>query len=649
VCLECRLHEVTCKPQEPKAGNTTKEKCTPEAHNRLARIEALFQHVCKSAGIDVAADDLAGLEDAAFKIAEQLRLGRRRASTPPPGQGSLRTPENSSASPHQDAFTDDDREAGWSNAPLLDLARETMLVDNAHAAPLPTSDCTPAVKRNLSNHRRQFLRLLPSPGNLWRILGCTAKYWPLWPLHPSQLSPSEGLSISIESVGQSFIYKSIQGDTPGAMAKAVVWYALCVQQLPKDQLSLFQSVPHTALDLVLTCLEQSDAILEVGTNGGDSIRALECLVLQTKCYVNMGRPRRAWMSIRQALNKAMLLGLHQPGTVADPESVNVWATIWRLDRQLSVVLGLPDGISEMHPGLAPPSHDQPLELQIMHRMTMLCGSINRRNQHHGVAAYDVTMQLDEELDSLQQMFPAPWWDVERGDAMPLSVFHTRQLLKLYYYQLRQLVHLPYVSRAVKEKKYEYSRLAVLEAAEGMICAYRDRRLHPDGASVTCFLVDFQAFSSGLVLAIDLMSQSSDGSLEAERKWRAILYLASELRYGSTLLEHAVVVQAAQLLEYLYEAHHGIYDGPETYEAIIPYFGRVHIRKPKPRASLGEHVPGYSADPGVLSGVVELSSNIFSGTHGPDEMSGELDIDWAAILEPSVVYEWNGIFDFGQAS
>lgn len=648
VCAECRLHEVVCRPQEPRTGGSVEAQRPSEANERLGRIEALFRRVCRTAGIDIMSDDLEDFEAAASRLVEQLQADYGPASPPSPGGTSPRMPTDASSSSRQMSFTGEDEIPHPVNAPLLEFVRDSLLVDTqeGHA---PALVSTPAAKNAVSHHRRRIIRLLPSDADLSTILSCTSRYWALWPLHPSQLSPSKGLSISVVSVARSFIHESIQGDQPGTTAKALVWLALCIQQLPKDQLRQLRSVSHTALTLVLAYMEESDALLALDANEGGSFQALECLVLQTKCYVNMGRPRRAWMSLRGALTKAMLLGLHRPVPDDELGSANLWATIWRLDRQLSMVLGLPDAVPELHPSLSEISSDHPLESQIMHRMAVLCGSINSRNQNGKTATYSTTVQLDEELDSLQQMLPTHWWNLRRETAMPLGSFHIVQSLKLNYYQLRQMIHLPYMTRSFTERRYEHSRLSVLEASEGMIRTYGDRRLHPDGAAVICFLIDFLAFSAGLVLATDLISRHADRSTEAEeQKWEVILHLVCELRYASTLLDYPVVARAAQLLEYLHQARHGMYDGPAVYEAAIPYFGKVRIRSPTPRASLRDQTPVSStlSERDAFSGVVELSTNMFGYNQLPCQLSGEFDMDWTEILDADVTYDWNGVFDFG---
>jgi len=61
-------------------------------------------------------------------------------------------------------------------------------------------------------------------------------------------------------------------------------------------------------------------------------------------------------------------------------------------------------------------------------------------------------------------------------------------------------------------------------------------------------------------------------------------------------------QAADVLEHLYAVRHGVYGGPDEYEVVIPYFGRVCIRHPKrlqqlrqePQRQQQEHLSQHQA-------------------------------------------------------
>ncbi|KAI0123181.1 hypothetical protein BJ170DRAFT_587171 [Xylariales sp. AK1849] len=609
-CQECALHGALCMPQEPKASVADPTSPT-ELQARLDRLERIFHDICVTAGY---ADSGPSRTTNALSPEPIARCGSNQHH-------------------HLDH---PDRLVSSQNSPLLRFFIDSMLIadcsSNSTLSPRP-----PRVERLIASHMRRLEVLIPIPSSLTAILQSTQKYWALWPLHPRELSQLVGLSVSVVSVARSFIHESIESNEPGRMAKAMVWLALCLQQLPKECGDKVQPLPSSAAILVFTYLDESDTLLNLDSELGSSISALECLILQSKCYVNMGRPRRAWKCIRRALNAAIFLGLHHTGNAVDTRNKTIWATIWRYDRQLSLILGFPHALPESHPSLTETNSTGPIEARIMHRMSIICGHIIDRNQDHQRLAYSTTVQIDEKMEDIKRMIPVEWWDLNHEEHIPLEVFFGRQTIKLYFYQLKKLLHLPYMIRAFSQRRYEYSRASVLDAAEGMIQCYRNTRRHPDGPIVICFLLDFQAFSAGMILATDLISQRSTWALEIEKqKWEMILGLIADLRRTATLLDYSVAEQGAQLLGYLYEARHGTYGGPETYEATVPYFGRVSIRRPTPRLS--------------KSTTVEVSSNIFNYHQLSDpQLESELDLDWTAVFDENCTYDWNGVFDFQAAS
>jgi hypothetical protein len=638
-CQECISHGSTCRPQGANES-TPQLRSSSEVQDRLGRLEDLFRTLCDAVNPNLELRTNADFEEATGKL---LGLLRRPEFPPSPANMSsvsvrLRgTSEQNMSSHHSDESMHPQ------HAPLIGFVREALMT-NGQSGLEDSPSSYAGTHEFMSAHKTWLKEWVPRPDSLTSVLQHTERYWALWPLHPTELRKSNLLSISVISIAKSFIDESTQSDSPAVVAKVLVWLALCLQQFPREFEGELRNLPSSPSDLVFVYLNQSDKLLSLDSDSGGSIPALECLVLQSKCYINMGRPRRAWSSIRRAFNSAIILGLHQPVQPQDPGHANIWATIWRYDRQLSLVLGFPHALSEPHPSLLDIQTNASLEAKLLHRISIVCGHVIERNQNYQSATYSATMKLDEEMEDVASTIPPGWWTIG-WDNVPLEIFYGRESLKLYLYHVKTLIHLPYMVKAYTHRICEYSRAAVLEASEGMIQSYRDARHHPDGPSVTCFLLDFHAFNAGLVLATDLISQHSFWDPEVEeQKWNIILGLVTELKRTATLLGFEVTAQAAQLLEHLYEARHGTYDGPEIYEATVPYFGKVCIRRPEklpplPRQAMLNYQPLPS---------IELSSNLFNYQSSPQTLpETELSIDWTAILNENVMYDWNGVFDFNE--
>ncbi|KAK9789188.1 hypothetical protein SCARD494_09387 [Seiridium cardinale] len=638
-CTSCHLHGTICKPQEPAA--TERGGSSPsQMEARLQKLESLLGQACEAAGISL---DPSSVEASVLQLVDRLAISRRSDDAADSLDGSKGV--YTAKELHQLECDQTFANISGLTAPLMEFMGESGNV--------LYQDCDVTTANNTSKHhnilkmyRENIEELLPSSSDLMKILESTQKFWALWPLHPTHLSPSRNLSVSVVTIANSFIRESIQSVEPSTMAKAVIWLVLCIQQFPRNGTSGILSTLPSTTELVFSYLEVIDALLDLDSRNENSRAGLDCLLLQAQCYVNMGRPRRAWLYVRRAMDQGMLLGLHEPRNRMEVEDEQVWAALWGYDSQLSLILGFPNAIPDTHIGKQDLSSTVTPECAIRYRINTLSGKINERNQKHQQFSYAATLMLDEELDEVCALFPACWWSLDATNQLPVEVFHARQSLKMYYFELKQLVHLPYMLKALTEKKYEYSRTSVLEALEGMIRCYGERRLHADGAYVMCFLVDFIAFSSGLILAADLISHKSLWPREIEeQKWALVVGLVSELKHAASLLDHTVANQAAQLLEYLYSARHGAYTGPEIYEATVPYFGKVRIRRPQPRNPATQQIVP-DADCSVTwapPSTVAFESNIFDFSPVPNP--SELDVDWTSILNDHITYDWTGAFDF----
>lgn len=632
-CKACQLHNTECEAQGSKT-NTPKAADFDEIKTRLERLELLMDKVCDAADLKDGSKPN-DLEASMSTLIDRLCAERGRASPGSPPRKGLASYERL----EPDVFPDVSSEQA-TGAPLMKFIKATSIIAEEESTNTG-SECD--LMTNVS--KSDIYRILPSSSEMVRILEATSIYWPLWPLHPSQLSPSTNLSLSVVTIARSFIEESIESGRPAIMARALMWFALCVQQVPSSDTGDVASRKMSSSAAVMRYLNMSDSLLGPDVQADFTTAGLTCLVLQAKCYVNMGRVRQAWLAIRRAVNQALVLGFHNSQRQLGYEDTRTWQTIWAYDCQLSLLIGVPSAVpAACSPNLDGLVNDMPLEAKMMHHISSLCADISSRNLNSQQCSYADTMLLDEKLERLRAMVPDDRWRLDLAQGIPLEIFHARQTSKLYLHHLKQLVHLPYMLKAITETRYQYSRASVLEALEDMMQCYAETKRHPEGLYVMCFLVDFLAFSAGLILAADILSQQSiwDRDIEA-RKWQSIRGLVSELKVAATLLDHTVARQSAQLLEYLDSARNGTYIGPDSYDAVIPYFGKVRIRRPQARNSPA--VDGPRAEPPDVAGMVTFDSDIYDFTVPTGLVGNELDTDWESFLEDHATYDWSGVFEF----
>ena len=100
------------------------------------------------------------------------------------------------------------------------------------------------------------------------------------------------------------------------------------------------------------------------------------------------------------------------------------------------------------------------------------------------------------------------------------------------------------------------------------------------------------------------------------------------------------------------AHHGTYSGPEGYEAVIPYFGKVTIGRMKRNVSQTQSSDIQTSAPQQLSNMVEFSANTFmlfsqEPSSGYSYSDTELGVDWTSIFDVDRSYDWNQAFEYNE--
>jgi hypothetical protein len=652
-CEECATHETLCTAQQPcRLGKAHVDK-GQEANlqQRLEDLEGIVRHMCKAIDLNVESLSLAEFKTSEMEALKRLQL----ASTPGTrAEEDALTARTDYVNPSESEAlnTSSDQIDRFEDAPLLSLFKDAMLIQT-NGVQVDRDRLELSANQRIKTCIAALNALIPRLDDLTVILELTKKYWPLWPVSPK--GPASGSDRSQPggvTSARNFILDSLRSGSHTAVAKAVLWLALCIQQLPGDfkyQRTNLPALPSALLD---SYLGGAESLLSIDEDLGGTIEGLECLTLQTKLYINMGKPRKAWLSIRRSMNFALLLGLHHLEDSTGECQKALWSQAWQSDRQLSLILGFPYAIADSHPGLSRKHIGQSIAARAMYELSIIAGHIIERNQNHRSVNYSVTVQIDQEFEQCRDGIPLDWWDAIPSPSMPLEALYGLQSVKLHYYHLYKLLHLPYMLKSSTDRKFENSRISTLEASREMIKCYQTLRNSSGPAIIICDLMDFQVFSGAIVIVINLLSQSYTRDVHQEAEdWKLIHGITRTFKHISREMECTVPGQAAQLLEYLSIARHGTYSGPEGYEAVIPYFGKVRISQLGRAASQTDSTPPTDLQihtPQTFSNSIEFSANSFipfSQGFTADYLSGaELGVDWTPVLGVDTNYDWNQLFN-----
>lgn len=652
-CNECALHVVDCIPQgQKKPRGPESPSDDKDVHEKLANLEEMVRRIWSTMDFQTESPTPSQIE---FNTAEVLkRITQQTSSNHGSEYGSI-SGSGSRSEPNTPGTSISTRTVSdpFADAPLLNLFRDAMLIQDVE---VQSSAAKIPYDHRLASCVKTFQSLLPRSDDLNAILSATQIFWRVW-------QDAQGLSLgekdSLQSVRTAYMYiqKSLHSRQPASVAKAVLFLALCVQQVT-NQVANEILTPTTRSKMSLDpYIILVDMLLSISENSMPTIEGLECLEILAKLYMNMGKPRESWLSIRRGINLALLLRLHHTDERSMMRERKIWSHLWQTDRQLSMVLGLPAATTDFHPGLGRVIAGDHIAEPVMYQMSVIAGHISERNQNSAATDYYRTIQIDQEIRTMLQRIPSEWWNAQSNESTPVEMVYGLQVLKIQLYMLQKNLHQPYMLKSFTNSDYEPSNSTACDASREMIFAYQTLRQHPKVGFIICDLMDFQVFTAAVVLVINLLWSPAPRNYRHESDWKLIQSVTDILKKVAESMSCNVASQASQILEYLAAAHNGTYTGPQQFEAVIPYFGQVKINRFFPRNQIAQPDPNtisYQMDNSMQAqyspSTIDFAANSFApfGWDTQEFFAGaELGIDWTSLPDERVSYDWSQHFDCSQ--
>jgi hypothetical protein len=480
---------------------------------------------------------------------------------------------------------------------LRDDAPALTLFDNAV---IERKQSQPVVSRAQYNKTKTLLaalnKLLPSASDLEIILEQSHEWWTIWKKMFPEISDSRCDTIK-ESVSHS-----LRSEKPAELAKIMLCIALSIHQLPHEFDRSRLQMREDPTDLMERYIVTVNKLITSDDEIAATLDGIECMMLEGKYHINMGRPRRAWLLFHRALAFSQLLGIHRLPAQADKSSldyqrsVNIWCHLVIGDRYLSLLLGLPYSVSESFvtpyiTATAPrPAGVNEGEFYVGKMLPIVTKMIDR-NQSVVPMGYSATLRLDQELEELHNTQDPSWWSTDFTPGTKAEDHFDRLSAQFYHHQAKLLLHMPFMLRSSTDKRYQYSHTAALDAAREMIRIYEGLRTNQAIGPFICKLIDFQAFTGAMLLLLNLCgySQRHRGNnaqqtdLEQDQKDSALIdKTISLLKDAAKEAGGVVAAQSAQAMEMLARVREGIDDEKaaeckgETCQVSIPYFGTISI-------------------------------------------------------------------------
>ncbi|KAJ9602156.1 hypothetical protein H2200_013276 [Cladophialophora chaetospira] len=592
VCNECYARGSTCIDQEHGDIQTytqaASEQSSYSLRERVSQLEDLVKQVLyrlPEKGADGSANGNGNTDASSAPESDKSQLDAQAAEVLKSLKSSLR---------QADASIE-----GSIMLPggLRDDAPALTLFDNAV---IERKESQPVVSRAQYNKTKTLLaalnKLLPSPSDLEVILEQSHEWWTIWKKMFPEITDSRCDTIK-ESVSHS-----LRSEKPAELAKIMLCIAISIHQLPNHFDWSKLQIREEPAELMERYIATVDKLITSDDEIAATLDGIECMMLEAKYHVNMGRPRRAWLLFHRALAFAQLLGIHRLAAQTDKtsldyqRSVNIWCHLVIGDRYLSLLLGLPYSVSESFvtpyiPVSGPPPSSVNDGEYYVGKMIPIITKMIDRNQSVVPMGYSATLRLDQELEELHNAQDPDWWSPELVPGARAEDHFDRLSAHFYHHQAKLLLHMPFMLRSSSDKRYQYSHNAALDAAREMIRVYEALRTNQAVGPFICKLIDFQAFTGAMLLLINLCgySQRHRGNVAQQTDLEQDQQDSDLIDKTIALLKDAakepggvVAAQSAQAMEMLARVREGMDDDKvaecrgETCQVSIPYFGTISI-------------------------------------------------------------------------
>ncbi|KAJ4370666.1 hypothetical protein N0V83_005187 [Neocucurbitaria cava] len=472
-------------------------------------------------------------------------------------------------------------------------ANDRYTLESKHENDLTISNTfTHSAKREKA--KQALIAMLPPYDQLSKLLTSNSDWWQTWRRKCSGTSGPE------QTLPQ-FAAQALTTGNLGAIATVVLSVGICTSDESGDVDRYIEAVDRWVL---------SD------DEYAASLEGMECLILKSKWYADVGQPRRAWIAYRKGLMYAQLMGLHRKRTTSAAHE-SIWWSLYHGDRFLSLLLGLPYGISDSHcdltmPELGDGEYIHPLNA--ITKVSQLAGRVIDRNQGIAEQSFAWALQLDQELEDLFKKLDPAWLDYSELLADPeknAAELRERLMGQMVFHQIRVYLHLPFMLKSATNSRFTYSRTACLNGSREVLRLYQAMRTGTVQPLYECKAVDFIGFTAAVLIQIGLLNfgmiNSSATPKEIEEDVRLIEISIDIFRRASSEKGGKVALQSAQVLEKMMGKFKGSNDVDDSCtnhpsEFVIPYFGTISIKRggrvvkkgpPPPVRSPSSNIPARS--------------------------------------------------------
>ncbi|KAI9695774.1 MAG: hypothetical protein M1820_008446 [Bogoriella megaspora] len=571
VCTECFARGSKCVDQENAEVDISSLDNRKNLRERVAKLEALVQALSQDRPDREQGASRKSRKESAGSISNELpnKEFRRKSEYTVPV-----TPQSeTSATP------------GYSqNAPVLSIFNDESGLEAGDgektSQEIPTSEA-PTKQRKIkdSNTRRALVCNLPkSQAELKEAIANSEAWWRF-----TQRLWHGFCGFGLKTSFARFAEHALKAENPCTLAI----FLLCLASANSTDNT------ESIFTVVSTLIANDDEYAA-------SIEGVECLALIGKYHVDIGQPRKAWLTFRRVITFCQLLGLSRSHS-SSARRDTLWWHAYEADRYLSMLLGLPHGFVDSHCEINLDPHPDCIitpATKFRRISATLAGKVVDRNQGVSSQSYSTALDLDQELDNLAARMDPSWWDLTKeappDDEYSLGVLYEAKMAQITFFEIRLYLHLPYMLKTASNPRYEFSRNACFEAAKKSLQTYHS--LHNTSSrifrrSYDCRVVDFIGFTSAVVFLLGLLGYGRQHYLggafqfsEDPADWRLIERTIEIFGEESSRDNSSVAQQSYETLKFLCKVRdcEGTTCDQKDSDplVVIPYFGTLRVGRSK---------------------------------------------------------------------
>lgn len=430
------------------------------------------------------------------------------------------------------------------------------------------------------------------------------------------------------------------------VARTLLHLAICINSLPPEfdnsRLANMWSLDATMqnyVTTVTTLITSSDELML-------TLHGLETLMLLALFHMNSANLRQSWLIVRRALNLAHLMGFHRIITQADLKppipAVSNAKMIWRgfvdLDRYLGLHLRLPFAADD-YP--LPPDAD--LHLAHKSRINTLARQIAELDRDISPQGYASALALDEKLESVMKELPKEFWEVPNIPSTARSpecyAVLERLMVQMWHFELKVFIHLPYLLRAHRDGRYEYSKVTALQASRNMLMRWFALR----NASITqacCRFAEIGVFIAAVTLTLDIVIElGTKEKCEVQKTkgtdFAMICRLIGEMeKLAKASPREKIAARSAVVLKKMLSSLDPSRQPAGKARLTIPFFGVVEFdyKKPPVRPNFDiDSETGKMMNATATGQHLPVFSFVSNALWPPLESGHDCDLDWDIVL------------------